>query len=91
MPKADGASVTGVREDVDAVAQDRGHGRPRAFQELGERFEALAHAPAQLEAVAPLAVDEDPEQAEVLLHRVEDFFDEVVGLLASGADGARGD
>ena len=74
-----------VREDVHAVAQDGGDGRPRPFQELGQRFEALAHAPAQLEAVAPLAVDEDPAQAEVLLHRVEDFFYEIVRLLAAGA------
>ena len=77
--------LAGVREDVHAVAQDGGDGRPRPFQELGQRFEALAHAPAQLEPVAPLAVDEDPEQAEVVLHRVEHLLDEVVGLLAAGA------
>src|SRR6185369_7091188 len=64
---------------------DRRHRRPRSFQELGHRFEPLAHAPAQLEAVPPLAVDEDPEQAEVVLHRVEDFFYEIVRLLAAGA------
>ena len=61
-----GVRLAGVGEDVHAVTEHERHGGPCRLDELGQRFHALSDPLAELEAVSPLAVDQDTSQAEIL-------------------------